>query len=107
MMFPLTPMVPKSSLSEPRSERRQASDHADLGGGFLAGVDDADFVIGQVDVVHGGIMSLQGFAERAVEGVDGAVAFGHLMLDPAVDGQFYRCLGHGIIASLDLSTTTR
>ena len=48
--------------------------HADVGGGALVGIEDADFVVGEADVGDLRVELAQALAQADVQGVEGAVA---------------------------------
>lgn len=45
------------------SEAGAGDDDADAGGGFVAGVDDADLVVIEVDIADGGVIAGEGLSE--------------------------------------------
>src|SRR4051794_12182118 len=71
---------------------------AGRGGGGAVLVQDADLVVGEVDLLELGIVRPDGVSQSAVQGVDGAVAFGGGDHPVSVHGEFYGRLRRGLPA---------
>src|SRR5215203_50807 len=71
---------------------------AGRGGGGAVLVQDADLVVGQVDLLELGIVRPYGLSQGAVQGVDGTVALGGGDHPVPVHGEFYGRLRRGLPA---------
>src|SRR5882724_12704746 len=80
----------------------RGDEHAGLGRGALALVEDADLVVEEAHLAQVGVEVLEGLAERMVERIDGAMARGGGVLGDTLDPEPHRGLGHrlGIAALL-------